>query len=184
MPSSNDERIFGILYSHPIKKKKKNRCRWWSHEGYGNRLMVWWRLEGLDLLLQQLVRTDELAGCSHTSSCHHWHSLHATKALAHACREVSVFGVRWWFFERAKLVLAFILFLLSAIASVGTIWAITSLMRATMSGGHTISVTCQRIRTNNEEGERRTVLSYLSERMPCYSEGKCRVFLECAFSRV
>lgn len=77
--------------------------------------------DGLYLLLQQMVRVDELARCGHAGAWHHRHRLHAAKALTHAGRKVSVLGVRGGLLEGAKVVLTLVLFLFAAIATVGTV---------------------------------------------------------------
>lgn len=97
------------------------------------------QVDGLNLLLQQMVRVDKLAWCSHAGTWHHRYGLHATKALTHASWKVSVLRVRGGLLERAKLVLTLVLFLFAAIASVRTVRAIASLMCATMSEGQTVS---------------------------------------------
>jgi len=149
---------------------------------------------GLYRLLHEMLRTDQLTGCSHTGVDHahrHWQSI--IEVLAHVVWQVSVFRVGGLLLERAKLIFAFIIFLFSTVASIWSIWTITAIVCPLMSNGEKrVSMCNNRLgiyvmmcdSTRQMYKKKHTGLSCLIWRRPCYNVGRYRVFLGYVFSHV
>ncbi len=84
------------------------------------------------LLLHHLVIADELTRSCHAGVRHAHRHLHTIEAAAHTRGKVAVLGVRGGFFERTKVVFAFIVFFLAAVATIGAFRAITAIVCPTM----------------------------------------------------
>jgi hypothetical protein len=76
---------------------------------------------------------DELAGCSHAGIRHAHRHLQAIEGAAHASGQIAILRVRGSLLQGTKVVLAFVIFFLAAVAAVWTFGSVTAIVGTAMS---------------------------------------------------